>query len=78
MLSPETVVGEVELVPVRPPGEDVAVYVTFPLPLYVGSVNAMVTCPLPEVVPVIIGASGILPDCEAELPRIGIKLLKDI
>jgi hypothetical protein len=70
--SPVTMIGLDEPVAVIPLGEDVTVYVTDPFPLYAGSVNATVTCPLPAVTPVTVGDPGTLPDCAAVLPIMGI------
>ena len=66
--------GEEADEPVIDPGEEVAVYVTAPpLPTCAGVVNVTVAVvPLTVAVP-IAGTPGILPDCEAELPKIGIR-----
>jgi hypothetical protein len=61
-VNPETVIGEVELVPVILPGVDVALYVPEPvLPAYVEAVNATVALALPAVAVPIVGVVGFLP-----------------
>jgi hypothetical protein len=60
VVSPDTVTGEAELVPVIEPGDDVAVYVTVPAPRLVGGVKVMDTdVPLATVAVPIVGAPGI-------------------
>jgi hypothetical protein len=57
-VKPVTVIGE-EPVPVKPPGLDVAVYVTAPVPASVGAVYATVAVVVPVAVAVpIVGAPG--------------------
>jgi hypothetical protein len=57
---------------VKPPGLEVAVYVTDPFPAYAGGVNATDTEPSPAVTDPIVGTPGVFPDWAAVLPRIGI------
>jgi hypothetical protein len=56
-------IGEVVPVAVNDPGEEVTVYrLLLPgFPKYEGSEKATVTCPLPAVTPVIVGADGCRP-----------------
>ena len=42
-VRPETSMGDVALLPVKPLGLDVAVYVIVPLPMYVDAVNTTLT-----------------------------------
>jgi hypothetical protein len=70
-VSPFTVIGEVTLDPVMPPGDDVAVYVTVPpFPVYAGAVNATVTVVAPVAVTApTVGVPGLPPPELA--PKIG-------
>jgi hypothetical protein len=57
--NPETVIGDVELVPVTPPGEDVAVKVVIVLPLLLaGAVNVTLAFAPTRVAAPIVGALG--------------------
>ena len=58
MVRPDTVIGE-DPVPVNPPGEDVAVYVTVPAPKLVGAVNVTLADAGPAVAVPIVGAPGL-------------------
>lgn len=70
MLSPVTVTGEEDDVPVIPPGFDVAVYVRVPVPLPVkdGAVKVIDACAFPPVADPIVGASGLRPSWESVIP----------
>ena len=56
--KPETVIGDAP-VPVKPPGVEVAVYVTAPVPASVGAVYATVAELTPAVAVPIVGAPGL-------------------
>jgi hypothetical protein len=59
LVSPVTVIGLVEPVPVKPPGLEVAVYpVIAEPPLLAGAVNVTVACAFPAVAVPIVGAPG--------------------
>lgn len=60
------------LLPVILPGEDVAMYVTVPLPIYVEGVNETDADPEPADAEPIVGVVGFFPP-EAELPTTRIR-----
>jgi len=70
--KPVTVIGETLLLPVMPPGLEVATYVAAPVfPLYEGNVKLTVADPLPADAVTDVGESGVLPPDE-EFPSIGL------
>ena len=72
LLKPVTVKGELAPLAVNPPGLDVTVYETVPLPVYAGAVNDTTDCALSTVADTLVGVPGTRPDWLALDPRIGI------
>jgi hypothetical protein len=61
LVKPETVIGEVEPVPVKPPGLEVTVYPVIPagIPVFDGAVKVTDAEALPPVAVPIVGAPGV-------------------
>ena len=72
-VKPVTTIGLTVFVPVRFPGEDVAVYkLLFPgLPKYEGKVKVIDAWALPPVAVPIVGADGLRPSLDDVTPTIG-------
>jgi hypothetical protein len=70
LVNPVTVTGLEDAVPLKPPGLEVARYVTVSLPVYVDAVKATVAWAFPAVAVPIVGVVGFLPSLEV-LPATG-------
>jgi hypothetical protein len=74
LVKPVTVKGELAPDAVKPPGLDVTVYETVPLPVYAGTVNVTTAWASPAVAETLVGTPGVRPDWLALDPSIGIYL----